>query len=129
AERHGGAAVLHRVLLDAAALLGAVAADEGRVREGRRADAAGRARRGRDAAADPAVHGAAVRGHAAAVLRGRLRRDLPDGLALAGARVHLWRGAPLPQCWPIARDRSTQRAAALPVLAGVPRAAVLRDGC
>ena len=41
--------VRDRLLLDAAALLGAVAADEGRVREGRRADDAGGARRGRDA--------------------------------------------------------------------------------
>ena len=47
--RHRGAAVLHRLLLDAPPLLGALAADEGRVREGRRADAAGGARRGRDA--------------------------------------------------------------------------------
>ena len=68
-ERHGGAAVLHRLLLDPAPLLGAVAADEGRVREGRRADAARRARRGRDAPADPALHGPALRRHAAALLR------------------------------------------------------------
>ena len=52
--------------------------------QGGRADAAGRARRGRDAPADPAVLGAAVRGHAAAVLRGRLRRRLPGGLDLLG---------------------------------------------
>ena len=43
--------VRDRLLLDAAALLGAVAADEGRVREGRGPDAAGRPRRGRDARA------------------------------------------------------------------------------
>ena len=55
-ERDGGAAVLHRLLLDAAALLGAEPADEGRVREGRSADDARRARRGRDPPADPALH-------------------------------------------------------------------------
>ena len=53
--------VRDRLLLDAAALLGAVAADEGRVRARRRADDAGGPRRGRDAAADPALHGAARR--------------------------------------------------------------------
>ena len=42
-----------RLLLDPAPLLGALAADEGRVRQGRRADAAGRPRRGRDAPPDP----------------------------------------------------------------------------
>ena len=53
---HVAVPVRDRLLLDAAALLGAVAAHEGRVREGRRADAAGRARRGRDAPPDPALH-------------------------------------------------------------------------
>ena len=48
--------VRDRLLLDAAALLGAVAADEGRVRARRRADDAGRPRRGRDAPPDPALH-------------------------------------------------------------------------
>ena len=76
------AAVRDRLLLDAAPLLGAVAADEGRVRAGRRADAAGRARRGRHAAVDPALHAAAGRRDARAggdravrrVLRRRGRR-------------------------------------------------------
>ncbi len=55
--RPGGAVpVRDRLLLDAAALLGAVAADEGRVRARGRADDAGRARRARDAPPDPAVH-------------------------------------------------------------------------
>ena len=58
-----------------------------------RADAAGRAGRGRDAPADPAVRGAAVHGHPAALLRRRLRRDLPGGLAGARARLHLRRAA------------------------------------
>src|SRR5271155_3229852 len=45
-QRHGGDPVLHRVLLDAPPLLGAVAADEGRVPQGGGADAPGGARRG-----------------------------------------------------------------------------------
>ena len=49
---------------------GALAPDEGRVRQGRRADAARRARRGGDPSPDPALHDPALRGHAAAVLRG-----------------------------------------------------------
>src|SRR5271169_3636449 len=40
-QRHGADPVLHRVLLDAPALLGAVAADEGRVPQGGGADAPG----------------------------------------------------------------------------------------
>ncbi len=52
--------------------------------------------RGRDAAADPALLGAPVCGHAAAVLRRRVRRDLPRRLARARARLHRGRGAPLP---------------------------------
>ena len=73
-HRHVDLPVRDRLLLDAAALLGAVAAHEGRVRGGRRADAARRPRRGRDAAPDPAVLRAAVRRDAAAVLRRRVRR-------------------------------------------------------
>ena len=86
--------VRDRLLLDAAALLGAEPADEGRVREGRRPDAARRARRGRDAPPDPALHGAALRGDAAAVLRrggfGRFylvvvaARSAPSSSALRG---------------------------------------------
>ena len=80
--------VRHRLLLDAAALLGAQPADEGRVREGRRPDAAGRARRGRDAPPDPALHGAALRGDAAAVLRRRPQRVLPRRVARPRRRLH-----------------------------------------
>ena len=67
--------------------------------QGGRADAAGRARRGGDAPADPAVHGAAVRGHAAAVLRGRLRRRSTSsprccsGSASSRGAVRLYRRA------------------------------------
>ena len=93
AHRHGDLPLRDRLLLDAAALLGAVAAHEGRVRARRRADAAGRPRRGRDAPPDPALHGAALRGDAAAVLRRRLRRRSTSSrslvlgaLFIAGAR-------------------------------------------
>ena len=48
--------VRDRLLLDAAALLGAVAADEGRVRARGRADDAGRPRRDRDPAPDRPLH-------------------------------------------------------------------------
>src|SRR3984957_20694018 len=72
-ERHRGAPVLHRVLLDATPLLGVVAVDEGRVREGRCADDAGRAGRGGDTPPNPALHSAALRRDPASVLRGRLR--------------------------------------------------------
>src|ERR1700694_5628081 len=94
-ERHGGDPVLHRVLLDAPALLGAVAADEGRVPQGGRADAARGAGGGRDAPTDPAVRGAPVRRHPAAVLRGGLRDGLPGLLAGARPRLHRRRGSPL----------------------------------
>ena len=93
-QRHRRDPVLHRLLLDTAALLGAVAADEGGVPQGRRADAPGRPRRGRDAPTDPALLGAALRGDTAAVLRGGLRLDLPRRLAAARARLHRRRCAP-----------------------------------
>src|SRR3712207_4554438 len=114
--------VRHRVLLDPAALLGAVAAHEGRVRARRRADAAGRARRVRDAPPDRPLQRAALRRDPAAVLGRRLRRHLPRGLARAQRAVHRRRRAsPAPR-------RPPQRAAPVPLLARVPRAAVRRDG-
>ena len=57
AERHRLLPLRDRLLLDAAALLGALAADEGRVREGRRADAAG----GRGARRRPAARSSSTR--------------------------------------------------------------------
>ncbi len=71
---------------------------------------------------DPALHGAVVRGHTAALLRGRTRRDLPGLLAPAGYRLHRGRRAAVSACG------SPQRAAALSLLPGLPGAAVLRDG-
>ena len=61
--------VRDRLLLDPAPLLGAVAADEGRVRAGRGADDAGGPRRARDPAPDPALLAAALRRDPAALLR------------------------------------------------------------
>ena len=119
----GGTAVLpvrDRVLLDAAALLGAVAADEGRVREGRRADAAGRPRRGRDAPPDPALH-------ACCSTRSRSCPSAPAASAaiylvaslVLGWRVHRRRRA---SC--TAAPTAAAALRALPVLACLPRAAV-----
>src|SRR5581483_11246244 len=99
-----------------------LAADEGGVREGRRADAARGARRGRDAPAGAALLGAALRRDAAALLRRRLRGDLPPGLARAGARLHRRRGAAVPPRGP------RLGAAPVPLLARLPRALVLLDG-
>ena len=75
----GALALPHRVPLDAAALLGARADDQERVRGGRRADAPGRARRPRDRAPDRALLARHGRVHG-------LRR------ALARAAVHGGRG-------------------------------------
>ena len=80
--------VRDRLLLDAAALLGAVAADEGRVRARGRADDAGRPRRDRDAAPDRPLHRPAVRAHAAAGRVRLLRRDLRHRGGRARHRVH-----------------------------------------
>ena len=93
-----GLPVRDRLLLDPAAFLGAQPADEGRVREGRRADDAGRPRRARDPPADRAVHAAAVRGHAAAVLRRRVRvvylvASIVLGLAFIAGALCLYRQA------------------------------------
>ncbi len=66
----GRRAVRDRVRLDAAALLGAGDALLGRLRGGRRPDAPGGPRRGRDPAADPPVFARAVRDDAAARPRG-----------------------------------------------------------
>ena len=65
-----------------------------------RADAAGRTRRARDAPPDPALHDPALRGHAAALLRGRLRRPLPDRLGRPRRPVHLRRLAADPLAEP-----------------------------
>ncbi len=78
--------------------------------------------RGRDAQADPALHRAALRGHPAPVLRGAVRRDLPRGLGGPGRLLHRRRGPVAPA------RRPPLRAAPVPVLTGLPRAPVRRDG-
>ena len=83
-----------RLLLDAAALLGARAADQARLRGRARADAAGRARRRRDRAADPLVLAGARRGDAAAVRLALGRCALPRRGRSCSARSSLrfaWR--------------------------------------
>ena len=114
--------VRDRLLLDAAALLGAQPADEGRVRARRRADDAGRARRGGDAPPDRPLHAAADRPDAAAVRVRLLRRHLRRRRRRPGRRVH-HAGHPA-----AARRRPRQRPAHLPVLPQLPRDPVRRDG-
>ena len=120
-QRHRLLPLRDRLLLDPAPLLGALAADEGRVRQGRRADAAGRPRRGRDAPPDPPLHGAALRGDPAALLRRRLRGRVPGRLDDARRRLHLLRRAAA------AQRRPPLGAAHLPLLARLPGAALPRD--
>ena len=98
-ERHvrRAPALRDRLRLDAAALLGARAPDQGQLQGGRRADAAGRARRPRDGAADRPLLGRARRRDAAAV-RVRLGRPpLPRLRARARRRLHLARRAAAPR--------------------------------
>ena len=82
--------VRDRLLLDAAALLGARAADQGRLRAHGHPDAAGRRRRGRDPAPDPALRLAAARDHGAAGRGRAVRRDLRGRRRRARALVFLW---------------------------------------
>ena len=115
-------AVPDRLLLDAAALLGARTADQGELRRGEGADAAGRARRAGDRAPDPDLLLRADRD---------LARAVPDGLD--GARV---RGCGDRARRRLRRARLASRPphdpeagrAALPLLAALPRAALRRDG-
>ena len=106
-EHPGAAAVRAGLLLDAAPLLGARAADPQGLRGGRRADAPGRPRRARDRAPDRALLAAPGR-DLARVLRGRAdgrdlprrggraRRDLPVARVHAVAAVGLARGLARP---------------------------------
>ena len=119
----GAVAVRDRLPLDAAPLLGALAADQGRLRAHRRADAPRGQGRGRHPAPDPRLRASilvaftlapvatgffgAVYGVAALVL----------GAGFVGLAVRLLR-----------QPRPRRRAAALPVLARLPGAALLRDG-
>ena len=81
--------VRDRLLLDAAALLGARAPDQGRLRAHGHPDAAGGRRRARDPPPDPALRLAAAGDHRAAPDRRALRRGLRiSGAVLDG--VFLW---------------------------------------
>ena len=115
----GALALPDRLPLDAAALLGARAPDQGELRERGRADAAGRARRGGDDAADRALLGRPRRVHA----RGRAvaRRDLHRRGGRARRRLPLARVAA-----PAGADAAPRRRP-LPLLARLPRPA-LRGG-
>ena len=94
-----------RLPLDAAALLGARAADQGELRGRRRADAAGRARRAGDDAADRALHARARRVHARR--RALARAGLHRRRRSCSARVFLW------LAWQLRRDTTPRRAAIL----------------
>ena len=108
-----------RLLLDAAALLGALAAHEGRVRAGRRADAARRARRGaRRGARSCSTRCCSTRSRSCRSARAAsatiyLVASLVLGARFIGGAVLLRRRA----------DRRS-RAAAVPLLTGLPGAAV-----
>ena len=121
AQRHRLLPLRDRLLLDPAPLLGALAADEGRVREGRRADDAGRPWRGRDPPPDPPLHDPALRGDPAALLRRRLRGRVPGRLDDPRRRLHLLRGAAA------AQRRPPLGPAHLPLLARLPGAALPGD--
>ena len=86
----GAAAVRDRLLLDAAALLGARAADQAELRRRRHADAAGRARRARDGQADPPLLGRARRGHASCRSSGARSGSLYLVAALALGAGFVW---------------------------------------
>src|SRR4029077_13973983 len=114
--------VRDRLRLDAATLLGPRAHDQGALRTGEGADAAGRERRCRDLEADRALHDRADRSHPrtgrARHLRARVRRfGARARSALPGARRP---AAPHP--------RARCRREALLLLTALPRAALRRDG-
>ena len=81
----GAVPVPDRVLLDTAALLGARARDQARLRGGADPDAPGRARRPRDRPPDRLVLDRARRGDAAAIRVAHGRRALPLGGPAAGS--------------------------------------------
>ena len=124
APRLGGARhVRDRLPLDAAALLGARADDPGALRERERADAAGRARRPRDGAADRLLHGRARRGDAASRSRSACSGSSTASPRSCSERCFAWLAFRL---WrELTRPRAVE---ALPLLDALPRAALRRDG-
>ena len=122
-QRHGGDPVLHRLLLDAAALLGALAADEGRVRARSacrccRSCAARRETRRQILLYSVLLYAVTQLPFCAGgfgVIY--LAASIALGLGFIGGAVRLYRAR-----------RPPRGAAALPLLARLPRAAVRRDG-
>ena len=114
-------AVRHRLPLDAAALLGARADDQGALRERASADAA----RSRAATARPAGRSSSTRSSSS-------RSPSPPASGSARStrsRPLLLGGWFLLLAWRLRRDGSTsRRSGALPLLARLPRAAVRRGG-
>ena len=92
-RRHRDLPLRHRLLLDPAALLGAEPADEGRVRQGRHPDAAGRARGDRDPPPDPALHACCSTPSRSCRSAPAASAHLPRGVAAARRRVHRRRRA------------------------------------
>ena len=86
----GAAPLRDRLRLDAAALLGARAADQGQLRERARADAAGRARRPRDGAPDRPLLARPRGGDAPAVGAGEAPARSTSSVPLALGAVFVW---------------------------------------
>jgi heme A synthase len=118
----GAGAVRDHLLLDAAPLLGAVAALPGGLRGGRGADAAGGPRPQGDQPPDPLLHPAAGLGHAADVPRRPHGDHLPGGRGRPRRRVRVARRRP------VARRLRQAGRQAVQLLQPVPGAAVPRHG-
>src|SRR5439155_13949576 len=121
-DRAGALPVPDRLLLDAAALLGAGAADQARLRGSGDPDAAGRPGRARDRPSDRPVLDRPGRRNRGAVRLGHARVRVPGRRARARRRLRMARG------WARAADDAAPRRVALPHLAPLPRAAVRRGG-
>ena len=116
--------VRDRLPLDAAALLGALAADQGRLRAHRRPDAAGRPRRGRHPPPDPRLLAwSSSRSRVLPVLTGLFGALYLAAALVLGRRLHRPRGRPA-----AAAPRGAAARPPPPVLARLPGAALLRDG-
>src|SRR5262249_5287432 len=111
-----------RVLLDAAALLGARSVYPRQLRGSEGPDAAGRGGRPGDAPPDRRLHARADRRHAPAVRVGDARHRVCNGRTRARRYLRCAHAAPPPGAV------APPSLAALPLLPAVPRAALRRDG-